>query len=135
MKDLIEGRVHLMMGASQLHLSYVRSGKLRALAAANARRLPGWTDVPTFAELGRHGYEHAGGIAVFGPGNMPSGVVQRLNAEFAKILRSPEVVDLLTRAVPTLEVEPSSPEALASLVAAQHEEMGAIVRRIGIRLD
>ena len=135
LKDLIEGRVHVMMGASQAHLSYVRAGKLRSLAAANARRVPGWPDVQTFAEQGLRGYDHAGGIAVFGPAKMPSYVVTRLNDEFSKILRSPEVIELITRAVPTLEVEPSTPEALSAFVKAQHEQMGVVIRRLGIRID
>ena len=134
-KDLIEGRVQLMMGASQLHLSYVRSGKLRSLAAANSGRVPGWREVPTFAEQGLQGYDHSGGIAVFGPAHMPAHVVARLNDEFARILRAPDVVELMTRAVPTLEVAPSTPEALGALVKAQHEQMGAVIRRLGIRIE
>lgn len=135
LKDLIEGRVHLMMGALQVHIAYVRSGKLRSIATASSSRIPGWQDVPTFAEQGLMGYDHVGGLAVFGPAKMPPGVVKRLNEEFAKILRTPDVIDFFTRAVPSFEVEPSTPEALGDFVKAQHEHMGAVIRRLGIRID
>jgi tripartite-type tricarboxylate transporter receptor subunit TctC len=58
-----------------------------------------------------------------------------LNEEFAKILRSPEVIELFTRAVPSFEVEPSTPEALGAFVKAQHEQMGAVIRRLGIKIE
>lgn len=135
LRDLIEGRVQLMMGAGQAHLAFVRAGRLRSIAAASTGRIPGWLDVPTFAEQGLPGYDHAGGIAVFGPAKMPPEVVRRLNDEFAKILRSPEVIELFSRAVPSFEVEPSTPEALGAFVKAQHEKMGAVIRRLGIKID
>ncbi len=135
LKDLLEGRVQLMMGAGHAHLAYVRSGKLRTIATASPGRIPGWGDVPTFAEQGLSGYENAGGIAVFGPAKLPREVVRRLNEEFAKILRSPEVIELFTRAVPSFEVEPSTPEALGAFVKAQHEQMGAVIRRLGIKIE
>jgi tripartite-type tricarboxylate transporter receptor subunit TctC len=135
LRDLIEGRVQLMMGAGQAHLAHVRAGKLRSIAAASPGRIPGWQDVPTFAEQGLSGYDQAGGIAVFGPAKMPHEVVRRLNEEFGKILRSPDVIELFTRAVPSFEVEPSTPEALSAFVKSQHEQMGAVIRRLGIRID
>ena len=134
-KDVIEGRIHLMLGGDRLHMSYVQAGKLRAIAATGNKRAQGWEAVPTFLEQGFKGYEHAGGIAIFGPANMPALTVQRLNDDIAKIIRSAEVVDFFTRAVPSFEIEPSTPEALGTFVREQHQEMGAIIRRLGIRMD
>ena len=135
LRDLLEGRVHLMMNASRSVLLNVRTGKLRSLAASSATRVPAWIEVPTFAEQGFAGYDHTGGIAIFGPARMPPQTVKRLNAEFSRILRSPDVIEVFTRAVPSFEVEPSTPEALASLVNEQYETMGVIIRRLGIRID
>jgi tripartite-type tricarboxylate transporter receptor subunit TctC len=135
LRDLLEGRIHLMMNASQSILSNVRTGKLRSLAASSATRVPAWMEVPTFAEQGFAGYDHTGGIAIFGPARMPPETVKRLNTEFATILRSPDVIEVFTRTVPSFEVEPSTPKALASLVNEQYEKMGIIIRRLGIRID
>jgi len=135
LKDLIEGRVHLMMGASQVHTGFVQRGKLRALAAASKGRMRSMPDLPTFAEQGFSGYDHLGSIAVWGPGGLPADIVWRLNEEFGRILREPEVVAHITRIVPTFDVSPSTPGELAAFLRAQHELMGPLIRRLGIRIE
>jgi tripartite-type tricarboxylate transporter receptor subunit TctC len=62
-------------------------------------------------------------------------VVKRLNDEFVSILRSPEVIEFFSRAVPSFEVEATSPEALGAFVKTQHEHMGRVIRQLGIRID
>lgn len=135
LKDLLEGRIHLMMGASQLHVGFMQQGKLRALAAASKGRMRSLPDLPTFAEQGFSGYDHLGSIGVWGPGRLPAATVRRLNEEFGRILREPEVVAHFIRIVPTFEVSPSTPEELAAFLRAQHEFMGPLIRRLGIRIE
>lgn len=135
LKDLVEGRLHMMMGANYLAISMVQAGKLRAIGAASKSRMRSMPDVPTFAEQGFAGYDHLGSIAVWGPGKMPADIVRRLNQEFVRILHDPEVVAYLTKVVPTFDVAPSTPEQLAQFLRAQHEFMGPLIRRLGIRID
>jgi hypothetical protein len=37
--------------------------------------------------------------------------------------------------VPSFEVEQSTPEALGAFVKSQHEQMGAVIRRLGIKIE
>lgn len=134
-RDLVEGRVHLMMGGTGTHLGWLRSGKLKALAVSSATRSRAMDHVPTFKEQGFIGYEHVGSLAMFGPAKLPAEIVRRLNGEFVRILRSPEVIEFFSRVAPLAEVEASSPEELAALVRSQHDYFGPIMSKLGIRLD
>jgi tripartite-type tricarboxylate transporter receptor subunit TctC len=134
-RDLIEGRIHLMMSGTSTNLSWARSGRLKILGVASAKRMSGLQEFPTFGEQGLRGFDQTGSLAFFGPAGLPFEIVKRLNNELARILRSPEFVDFVARVSPAGEVEPSSPEELAALIRAQYDHMGPIIRRLGIRLD
>lgn len=54
---------------------------------------------------------------------------------FGRILRDPEVVAQFLRIVPTFDVSPSASEELAAFLHAQHEFMGPLIRRLGIRIE
>jgi tripartite-type tricarboxylate transporter receptor subunit TctC len=71
--------------------SMIKSGKVRALAVANARRLPQLPDVPTFRELGLREVlaEAFAGIVV--PARTPPDVIARLQAAVAAAVRDPQV--------------------------------------------
>jgi tripartite-type tricarboxylate transporter receptor subunit TctC len=86
-------------------------------------------------EQGFPGYEHVGTLAIFGPAKLPPEVVKRLNSELVRILRNSEVIDFFIRVAPLAEVEPSTPEALGSLLRTQSEYFGPIIRKLGIRID
>jgi len=135
LKDLVEGRIHLMFGGSQTHISLIRAGKLNALAATGGARMRSMPDLPTFAEQGFSGYEHVGGIGIFGPGAMAPATVGKLNAELSRVLRTPDVVEFFVKLVPTFEVEPSTPGELGAQMRAQYDALGPIIRKLGIRLD
>ena len=134
-RDLVEGRVHLMLGGSSTQMGWARAGKLKVLAVSSPTRVRGLEEFATFGEQGFPGYDHVGSLAFFGPAKLAPDVVKRLNGELARILRTPEIIEFFRRVAPAVEVEPSSPEDLALLVRSQHDYMGPLIRRLGIRLD
>jgi tripartite-type tricarboxylate transporter receptor subunit TctC len=132
LKDLIEGRVQVMMGASVTLLGLVKAGKLRALGAASNSRMRSIPEVRTFAEQGFAGYDYVGTLIVMGH---PPDIVRRLNSELVRVLREPETTAFFTKAAPTFDVSPSTPEELDTLLRAQHRAMEPLIRRLGIRID
>lgn len=135
LKDLIEGRVQVMMGASVTLLGLVKSGKLRALGAASNSRMRSMPELRTFAEQGFAGYDYVGTLIVMGPAKLPPDIVRRLNSELVRVLREPETMAFFTKAAPTFDVSPSTPEELGALLRAQHGAMEPLIRRLGIRID
>ena len=90
--DALSGQFEILstnVGAQQLE--FVKSGRLKPLAVGSPTRLTVLPDVPTLSELG---FPRANLVSLFGlfaPGRTPEAVVLRINAEFDKALRDPEI--------------------------------------------
>ncbi len=74
-------------------VGHIKSGALKALAWAAPQRMAILPDVPTAAEAGLPGFEASSWFALIAPAGTPKEIVARLNAETAKILRDPKMVE------------------------------------------
>lgn len=87
-QDLLAGHIDMMIDTGSL--GSIRGGLLRPIAVASAKRLSVLPNVPTFKEAGVPMLASAWyGITL--PREAPADVVQRLNTELNKILKSPEI--------------------------------------------
>jgi tripartite-type tricarboxylate transporter receptor subunit TctC len=94
---LISGQVQLYFATISTAFPHVRAGKLRALAVSSAKRSSAAPDVPTIAEAGVPGYEHASWVGLLAPAGTPPAIVARLNGETAKIVQRPAVRQVFLR--------------------------------------
>jgi tripartite-type tricarboxylate transporter receptor subunit TctC len=92
-QDLIAGHIDMMIDTGSL--GSIRGGLLRPLAVASAKRLTALPNVPTFTEAGTPMLASAW-YGLMLPTNAPADVVQRLNTEVNKILKSPDFHQRLT---------------------------------------
>jgi tripartite-type tricarboxylate transporter receptor subunit TctC len=72
-------------------MSHVRGGKIRALAMFSSKRVAGAQEVPTIVEAGGPAIEGNTWVMFLAPAGTPPAIVQRVSAEVAKIVQSPEV--------------------------------------------
>ena len=86
---LLGGEVDMVVNDLSAVLSHVKSGKLRALAAAHARRLKPLPDLPTFTELGFPGIVSSTWWGIGVPVKTPIDVVNNLSAAHTKVLTQP----------------------------------------------
>ncbi|MGY4831471.1 tripartite tricarboxylate transporter substrate binding protein [Sphaerotilaceae bacterium SBD11-9] len=89
--DLLGARVTMMFDNMPSSLPLVREGKLRALGVTSAQRSAAAPDIPTLAESGLPGFEAVSWFAMFAPANTPAPIVDKLQAEVSRILKSPEI--------------------------------------------
>ena len=132
-KDLLSGRVQLMFDGPTTALANVKSGRVKALAVAGPNRIASAREVPTMAEQGFPSMANAGYLGIFGPARMSAATLARLSDELVKIVRSPEVSELLVQG--GTEPTATSPQEFAAIVRDLHEKWGAVIRRIGLQLD
>jgi tripartite-type tricarboxylate transporter receptor subunit TctC len=65
----------------------VDDGKLRALAVASSKRIEGWPDVPTFAELG-YNIDFRGFVGLSAPAKTPKPIIELLNKKLNEVVQS-----------------------------------------------
>jgi tripartite-type tricarboxylate transporter receptor subunit TctC len=127
--DMVAGRVDMMFSSYLTSSPHIKSGKLRMLAIAGARRHPEIPEVPTMAEAGFPGVEMEQWFALFAPAGTPAPIVQRLNHEFVAALQSDEVKKILQPQGSI--IIPSTPEELAARVARDVVALGKVVKDSG----
>lgn len=72
--------------------SFVKSGKLKALAVTTGKRSAALPDVPTIAEQGFPGYDVPIWTALMAPKDTPAPVLATLRTAVAEILKEPDTV-------------------------------------------
>ncbi len=112
----------------------IAGGKIRGLAVTTPARLAALPDVPTMEEQGFAGFDIAGWYGVLVPKGVPRPIVDKLNRELNAITGSPayraRVADM-----GAVAAEPMTPEAFRNAYRAEAERWGALIRRIGLKLD
>ena len=93
--DLLGGQVNVMFGDVAALLPHIKSGKLKALGIASAKRFEGLPEVPTIAESGVPGFEAGGFLGLVAPAGTPTPIINALNAAAQKSLAMPDVRERL----------------------------------------
>jgi len=88
---ILGGQVHMMIDAITTMAPNVRAGKLKAMGTTGKTRSSVLPDVPTIAEAGVPGYETGIWLGLMAPAGTPRPVLERLNAEVAKVLGAADV--------------------------------------------
>lgn len=95
LNDLLGGHVDMMFANTPDVLPHVKSGKLRAIALANDTRLESIPEVPTFKEAGVGNMNSNSWYGVIVPSGTPAPIVEKLSAEFVRIVNLPEIRERL----------------------------------------
>ena len=129
--DLLGGALDFIFDSITTATPFINGGKVRALAVTTAVRSPLLPDVATIAQQGYPGYEASNWYAVMTPAGTPAPVIQKLNSEFVKAARSPEVEKRLQSL--GVIVTATSADELRKFLDTQYEAMGRVVKEAAIR--
>lgn len=131
--DLVTNRVQIYFGTLPTQLPLVRSGQLRALGVASARRAPAAPDIPTLTEEGLPALDLDSWNALYAPAGTPTAVTERLSKELFDLLSQPSVRARIeaTGSVP----HPGSAQALGQLTMQEFENYKKLAADTHIRLD
>lgn len=131
MTSLLSGEVQVNFGTSSTALPHIRAGKLRALAVTGAKRSQAAPDIPTVAEAGVKGYQHASWVGLLAPAKTPKPVIDRLHAESVKILARSDVRNGFLKS--GMEAEGNSPKEFADNIVREVEQWKKLVKTAGIK--
>lgn len=128
--DLVAGHVPLASTTLSSAAALIQAGKIRGLAVTSAKRVDGFPDIPTYAELGYPDVTSLAWFAVSGPAHLPADIVRRLNVETYRILETPEVAQRL-KAEGLVIPDHLDPAELTALVAAELKRWAPVVQASG----
>jgi len=110
-----------------------KSGRLRLIATAGAKRSETIPDVPTIAESGLPGYEALIWYGYMAPAKTPKAIVERLHREITGIVNTPEVRQFFVSQ--GNDVVAGTPAQFAKVIKDDADKWGAIGKKIGVTLD
>jgi tripartite-type tricarboxylate transporter receptor subunit TctC len=112
-------------------MSFIKSGRIKALAISTRERLPALPNVPTFAELGYPGVINLPFVSFCAPKGTPDTVVRALNrAIIEEMVGGPGKPSITS---PGRESPPLTPEQLAAFIAEERRRWGDIIIKAKIQ--
>lgn len=132
-QDLLGGQIPYMFLPVHVAATYIKSGKLKALAIGSAKRHPLLPDVPTLIEQGLKGADVDMWYGLFAPKDTPDEIVARLDKELAAILDSNEAREAFGKQ--GLTPATSTPAELAEIVKRDRARWADIIAKRGIKAE
>ena len=130
---LLSGEVDLVFINVPAILAHVKFGRLRALAAAGAKRSDLMPDVPTLKEAGVSGVEVVVWYGVLAPAATPKDIVATLGAAIARAARAPDIRQKLL----DQGAEPvgSTPDEFGVLLREEVAKWQGVVKAAGLKVE
>ncbi|MGZ5090101.1 MAG: Bug family tripartite tricarboxylate transporter substrate binding protein [Burkholderiales bacterium] len=129
--DLVGGHVMLRFDQVTTSLSFINSGKLRALGVSTLKRSPVLPDVPTIDEAGLAGFNDSTFNGLMAPAGTPRQVIERLRDEVAKAVAVTELRKRFLEQGIEL-VGSTSSEEFTGFLRKQVEEFAVLARQVGM---
>jgi tripartite-type tricarboxylate transporter receptor subunit TctC len=126
--DLLAGRIDMFFVGTQLALSHVQNGRVRALAVTGPKRWKGLPEIPTMQQAGLKDFSLINWFGLWLPAGAAPEIVARLNAEMLKALGEADIrqqFDTLG-----LEAVGSKPDEFAKFVAKDAAFTLEVARKI-----
>lgn len=128
--SLMRGDAQLSMAFLGTALSFIQSGKVRALAIATPQRSPSLPDVPTFAESGLPQYHYDSWFGVLAPAKTPAPILKKISDDIASVLKDPEV-HARWQTLGAVPVE-STPEQFDATIRSDADRYGKLLKAAGV---
>lgn len=128
--DLVAGQTDFQFGDMVPSVPMIRSGRLRALAVTTTQRSKVLPDVMTMVEAGLKEPFPSQWWGIIAPKGTPAAIINRLNAEWAKIIKQPDVIQRFDE----LGVFPehTTPEKMLEIIKAEGPPVAKLLKAAGI---
>ena len=131
--DLIGGQIPFSVDTIAASLPHIKSGRVKVIAVAGARRATLLPDVPTVAESGFPGFDADSWVAIAAPRGLPPDVRARLGKALALTMNDREIQEKLV--ANGLEPSYATPEQVAAMIEKDLPRMRAIAQKASIQAN
>lgn len=131
--DLVGGQTHFAFDNIPSSIAFIKAGKLRGIAVSGTVRSPLLPELPTLVELGFPDLVGFGWFGLLAPAGTPKAIVDRLNAEAIKAVRTPEFRTYL--ASQALDPVGNTPEEFAAFIRDEIVKWTKVAKEAGARIE
>lgn len=131
MTDMVAGQVKIMFDTIPAVLQHVKAGSLKAIATTGREASPFMPEAPTAISQGLDGFEVSSWFGLLAPAGTPQPVLDKLNTELNKALKSQKLRDAL--ALQGVDPKPSTPAEATKLIESEIAKWGDLIKASGIK--
>ena len=124
--DLVSGQIQLMHTTKVSSDGQVKSGRVKILAVASAKRSQALPDVPTLAEYGIKDAEAVTWFGMAAPAKTPRAIIDKLNAASNKVLAMPDVKKRLEEN--DVDIQGGTPEEFGRFMKNEAERVKQLIK-------
>ncbi len=126
--DVIGGSTPAAVISIAVAAASVREGKVLGVGVPSSQANAALPNVSTFGQVGLERFNVASWFALLAPTGTPDYIIKKLNAEVAKVLATDAFKDRM--AIAGMDVTPSTPGELATLIASDLKKWEQVAARI-----
>jgi tripartite-type tricarboxylate transporter receptor subunit TctC len=126
MTDLVAGQIDALQSSVASTEAYLKTGRVRVLAVAAAKRQAQIPEVPTLAEQGVTGADIVIWYGLLTAAQTPRAVIEKLNREVNRILRLPDVKARFDAM--GAEIEGGTPEKFGTFIKSEAEALRRLIK-------
>jgi len=131
--DLMSGQIQLLADPMLSSLPLAQGGKIKALGLTSLKRATAAPDIPTVEESRVNGFAFVSWYGLWGPKNLPADLSNTLQADIAKVLALPDVMQRLN----ALGFDPigSGAEQFATYIRDEMAKYEKIIKDAKIKVE
>ena len=130
---LLSGEIQFyLIGSAGTVVPQVKAGRVRALGVGAKQRIAALPEVPPIADT-LPGFEARGWNGILAPAGTPRPIIDRLNREIVKVVRSPEFAQVMTGEGAT--AVGNTPAEFDAVIRADVKKWAKIIKDAGIRAE
>lgn len=133
MNELLGNHISLTITTLLTAGALIQAGKVIPLAVTPTERHPAYPDIPTFAEQGFPDVRGDTWFWLAGPKNVPASIVNRLNAEMRRIMKSPTMAEHVRKSA-LLTKELDAP-AVAKFIAEEYAFWAPLAKEVNLTVQ
>jgi tripartite-type tricarboxylate transporter receptor subunit TctC len=130
---VLTGEVSVLINNMIPTVQQVRAGRLRALGVTSRTRSSAIPEVPTIDESGLRGFDAVAWFGLLAPAQTPAAIVEKLNADFARVLKMSDVRLMLESQ--GAEAVGSSPKEFGQVLRTDLEKWRKVLKAAPIAPD
>jgi len=128
--DTIAGQVPVNVSNAPVTVGPIQGGRLRPLAVTGSTRAPQFPSVPTVEEAGYPDFDVQSWQGVCAPANTPAAILEKIQDDFATVLRMPEVQQRMTDLM--MPPSPTNRETFDKFIRSEIARWAKVIKEAGI---